>query len=658
MATYILLGSRAALARQFAKQTGKAGCLAVSRHADADATLDLQHATQDQLLRAAAALRTAAPVGSQLIVYLFATSYTYDGDIEIAKRAIQLARLLRARRIVYLSSWVVALPGGGLDFPYRRAKLECEQMIEREWDGESAVVRVANVIGSPELLQQRMLDNFGTLLPRSCMRCYIHVDEACAVLREAAAAPLEVGAEQLLFSAYGSRQTIGALLCSRTSPQPPLPTVLGASRVVLSLLPSPVRDALLYLTRLVIYVLIALLSHFHVYFKGWYLAGEFAPSSERELRSFFNHRSNKVIVVGGGAIREIFGLRTRERIVVSTRNLTQISGVAEDGTCRLQAGVTFAAALRSLRGQDRTLALLPNYSYVTLGAALAVPLHGMNAKCPTMAAVVERMSLIDLRTGRLRQLQTQAEVAQWMHLEPDTVLYLSADVRTEPITRFVLRKTTLSARRCGECAYESLSRALRARQDKRIEVRCTSPPRFCLDGIRFVAYEYDEDPGSKMEVPRNFVGKLWDFHGLIRLGRLMIDLRLIQSCEFFIDEEVFVPFMRRLDKLCFMDSRSLVGKILVRYCGVNNIPTHKQDVFCLDFAFLPTLRVLGLIEQVLSEFSQRLSCHWGKYRHPSWTPHLLQSGKVPPPSTPTVTPQTSSTSLPDVGDTPATMIDA
>lgn len=128
------------------------------------------------------------------------------------------------------------------------------------------------------------------------------------------------------------------------------------------------------------------------------------------------------------------------------RNLTKISGVAEDGTCRLQAGVTFAAALKALRAQNRTLALLPNYSYVTLGAALAVPLHGMNAKCPTMAAVVERMDLIDLRTGRLKKLRSREEASRWMHLEPDTVLYLSADVRTEPITRFVLRKTTLSVR--------------------------------------------------------------------------------------------------------------------------------------------------------------------------------------------------------------------
>ena len=84
----------------------------------------------------------------------FLPYYTYDGDLEITKRTIQLSRLLRAKRIIYLSSWVVSLPDGGLDFPYRRAKLECEQMIAREWAGESAVVRVANVIGSPELLQQ------------------------------------------------------------------------------------------------------------------------------------------------------------------------------------------------------------------------------------------------------------------------------------------------------------------------------------------------------------------------------------------------------------------------------------------------------------------------------------------------------------------------
>ena len=292
--TFVLLGSRAALARQFASKAGKHECLSVSRHSDADATLDLQHATQDQLLRAAATLRTLASGGSEITVFLFATTYTYDGDIAIAKRAVQLSRLLRARRVIYVSSWVVALEGGGMDFPYRRAKLECEELIHREWEGESSVVRVANVIGSPELLQQRMLDQFGTLLPRSCVRCYIHVDEACAALLEAATAPFEFGSEQALYSAYGTRKSIGELVDAAAGPRPPLPPVLGAFRIVLGLVPSPLRDALLYLPRLFLYMCIALLSHVHIYFKGWYLAGEFAPKTERELRSFFNHQSNKV----------------------------------------------------------------------------------------------------------------------------------------------------------------------------------------------------------------------------------------------------------------------------------------------------------------------------------------------------------------------------
>lgn len=37
-------------------------------------------------------------------------------------------------------------------------------------------------------------------------------------------------------------------------------------------------------------------------------------------------------------------------------------------------------------------------------------------------------------------------------------------------------------------------------------------------GIRFVAYEYNEDVKAKMEVPRNFVGKLWDFSPIIAAG--------------------------------------------------------------------------------------------------------------------------------------------
>jgi len=273
---------------------------------------------------------------------------------------------------------------------------------------------------------------------------------------------------------------------------------------------------------------------------------------------------------------------------------------------------------------------LPNYSHVTLGAALAVPLHGMNAAAPTMAAVVERMSLIDLRNGRHVAVDSREEVAKWMHLQPGTVLYLSADVRTEAITHFALRKTTLSAARAGEGVYDSLARQLSERRDKRVEVRCTSPPRFIPGGVRFVAYEYDVDDAATMEVPRNFVGKLWDFKPVIAMGRAMLTLDLFNSTEFFIDVSVFVAFMQRLDEVVFQDSKSIAGKLLVRYCGVGNIPRHTEDIFCLDFAFFPTTRIMGLIADVLAEFPQRASCHWGKYRHPSWLPHLLPSGKAPP----------------------------
>lgn len=61
-----------------------------------------------------------------------------------------------------------------------------------------------------------------------------------------------------------------------------------------------------------------------------------------------------------------------------------------------------------------------------------------------MAAVVERMSLIDLRNSRHVQPNGKEEVAKWMHLQPGTVLYLSADVRTEAVTHFTLRKTVRS----------------------------------------------------------------------------------------------------------------------------------------------------------------------------------------------------------------------
>ena len=231
-------------------------------------------------------------------------------------------------------------------------------------------------------------------------------------------------------------------------------------------------------------------------------------------------------------------------------------------------------------------------------------------------------------------------------------------------------------------------------------MRCTAPPRFLPNGIRFVAYEYEVDHAAKMEVPRNFVGKLWDFGPVIAAGaracssratprpaaphtlpapslaschpprapltlsapslastsppparpagRALLTIDTFNSTEFFIDVSVFVAFMRRLDEVCFQDGQSIVGKILVRYCGVGNIPRHTEDIFCLDFAFFPTQHILELLKGVLSEFPQRVSVHWGKYRHPSWLPYLLPCGKAPP-----AVSSSDLTMLPEVSATPA-----
>lgn len=267
----VALGARSPLAKHFCRRASAAGlqCLSVSRHDGDDHVLDLQTATEDELVLAAAKLRLVT-TDAVLDFVLFATTYTYAGDLAIVRNSIRLAALAKARRVVYVSSWVVALEPGrlALDFAYRRAKRDCERLLEDAWAGEGIVVRVSNVYGSAELLQQKLLDRVGRLLPRSCTRCWIHIDHVCDALLCAVSRAFEVAKGRCgLLSAYGARKTIGEMLPH-----------IGIAPWPLCVLPEIVCAII----RAVLLLLVCVLSHFHTYFVGWWRAGSFNPTTERE----------------------------------------------------------------------------------------------------------------------------------------------------------------------------------------------------------------------------------------------------------------------------------------------------------------------------------------------------------------------------------------
>lgn len=401
------------------------------------------------------------------------------------------------------------------------------------------------------------------------------------------------------------------------------------------------------------------------------------------LLSYFRGGWNDACVFGAGNMVSAFRFRTHARIVVSTLRLNEVVAAPPDApdSVHMACGATFYDALDALRPYGRTLKLLPNYSHITLGAALAVPLHGSSGEGPTVGGITTRVRLLDLRDERIKEVIGAEAVKPWLHLTPGSVVYLGATLVAPPATRFVRKRLTDAVPNGAEMrqVFDSLA-ALASRAQW--EARCNLP---FTSGLRFVYYMFEEVQSVPMtaasaaapvaaaasahgpaksdheadstklqpakwaaathDVARSPVGKMWDSHALIAFGRLCISLHLFTSCELFIAREVFVETMLDLHARCFTGgvASPLWGifsqpwKVLIRSGGVGTIPNLASaagGVLCVDFAFIPTPAMITAIGNVLKTHAKggsMVSAHWGKYVHPSWKPHLGRAGAEPPP---------------------------
>jgi hypothetical protein len=229
------------------------------------------------------------------------------------------------------------------------------------------------------------------------------------------------------------------------------------------------------------------------------------PGSLRELLALYNPyncRHVKVVGYNNGVIH--FGHRYPGRTVVSTVRCNRLRRVGPDGL-KADCGATVRQALDFLAGTGQELCVIPNYSYVCLGTAFFVPIHGSAADFSTVADTITRVVLYDRVDDRLvvARRDDPAFREAVYNLKAD-VLLLRISLRVKPKSRYYVHREELEGP-----GSAGLLAALRDAQATNVEVR---KAKAASDKVTLSRYYNDpgETPSPVLELPRDALGRLWD----------------------------------------------------------------------------------------------------------------------------------------------------
>jgi hypothetical protein len=239
------------------------------------------------------------------------------------------------------------------------------------------------------------------------------------------------------------------------------------------------------------------LRHWHVH--------TLRPQTFRELRALcspYGHRDVKVVGYNNGVHH--FGHRFPLRTVVSTVHLNRVLSHGRD-CVRADCGATIRKARDFIRAQDRDLFVVPNYSYVCMGTAFFVPIHGSASDYSCIAETITRAVLYDPARDRLILADRgDAAFGRYVYDTNADVVLLRLYCRVKPRGNFFLQTQEAIAPTAAE-----LLDALRDQRAANVEVRKASTrPDGPVRIHRF--YPHASDAAAALEVPRDSIGRLWD----------------------------------------------------------------------------------------------------------------------------------------------------
>jgi hypothetical protein len=324
---------------------------------------------------------------------------------------------------------------------------------------------------------------------------------------------------------------------------------------------------------------LALLARWRPTLRRWCL-DTLRPGSLAELLALcnpYNYRHVKVVGYNNGVVH--FGQRYPDKTVVSTVGCNRVLLAGPD-VLRADCGTTVRKALDFLAGAGLELPVVPNYSYVALGTAFFVPIHGSAADFSTIADTITRVVLYDpVRDRTIDATRDEPDFREHVYNLRSEVVLLGLYLKVKPRSRYYVRRETL----CGPTSADILE-ALRDGKASNVEIRKSSAAR---DEVTVARYYKDpgEAPSPVLELPRDALGRLWDrleenpvtsflMHALTRHFAWHVEL-------FFTEDELatFWEGHRRLP----------LRKLQLRYIrrdGMPHSPFREHDCVSIDLFLL------------------------------------------------------------------------
>ncbi len=229
------------------------------------------------------------------------------------------------------------------------------------------------------------------------------------------------------------------------------------------------------------------------------------PRSFEEIVSLC-HRGNRahVRVVGYNNGVNHFGHRYQGKTIVSTVRCHTLRH-AGPTTLKADCGATVRQALDFLAQSNQELYVVPNYSYVCLGTAFFVPIHGSAVEFSTVADTVCGVVLYDPDTDRIIAAKRQdAAFGEHVYNLNSQAVVLRLKLLTKPKAAYFVRRETLESPSADE-----ILGALRDPRATNVEIRQSH----AASGKVTVA-RYFTEPGTTsapaLELPRDALGRLWD----------------------------------------------------------------------------------------------------------------------------------------------------
>src|SRR5262249_19489370 len=134
---------------------------------------------------------------------------------------------------------------------------------------------------------------------------------------------------------------------------------------------------------------------------------------------------------------------------------------------KADCGATVRKSLDFLAGAGKELPVVPNYSYVCVGTAFFVPIHGSASDYSTIAETIVRAVLYDPRTDRIVSAASdEPEFRENVYNLQADVLVLRLYLRVKPKARYFMRKEELT-----DPTGAALLAALRDTSAANVEIR-------------------------------------------------------------------------------------------------------------------------------------------------------------------------------------------